>query len=195
MDEKLLQNTLSEATTEQGFPAKINTPLQKEVVLEDGTTVIVEGITPNKMKEILNNSREEITTFITPGEKYVDNGKDLNGVVQNYNNNISPKLELILPDEIPWNKEIKDDELGESLSALIIAADELQDNVDFILKQGDNIFDCYLEPTSETSAEIYLKEDPENNYFDIMNETDSESGNTTVIIGEITGFKDLVIGR
>ena len=79
MSEKLLQNTLAEATTEQGFPTKVGVPVQREVELEDRTVVTVESVTPDKMATILKS------TFITPGEKYQDNGLDLNGVVQNYN--------------------------------------------------------------------------------------------------------------
>lgn len=75
----LKQNTLAEATTELGFAAETNTPLTREVTLEDNTVVKVEGITPYKMKEILKSE------FVTPGEKYFNNGIDLNGVVQNYN--------------------------------------------------------------------------------------------------------------
>lgn len=87
--DKLLQNNLAEATTEMGFPAKVDTPLQREVTLEDGTTVIVEGITPNQMKNILNansDDPEESITFKTPGEDYVKDGEILiQGVVQKYN--------------------------------------------------------------------------------------------------------------
>ena len=97
MDEKLLQNTLAEATTEMGFPAKTNTPLQKEVTLEDGTKVTVEGIVPEKMATILGSH------FVTPGEKYKDNGKNLNGVVQNYNGNIPNHIETrTLPTKLSY---------------------------------------------------------------------------------------------
>lgn len=91
MDEKLLQNTLAEATTEMGFPAKTNTPLQKEVTLEDGTKVIVEGITPDKMKTVLNQNvdgTEEAVTFKTPGEVYKNEEVELPGVCQIYNSSI-----------------------------------------------------------------------------------------------------------
>lgn len=92
MDEKLLQNTLAEATTEMGFPAKTNTPLQKEVTLEDGTKVIVEGITPDKMKTVLNQNvdgTEEAVTFKTPGEVYKNDEVELPGVCQVYNGSIT----------------------------------------------------------------------------------------------------------
>lgn len=90
-NEKLLQNTLAEATTEMGFPAKTNTPLQKEVTLEDGTVVTVEGITPNKMKTVLNQNvdgTEEAVTFKTPGEVYKNEEVELPGVCQVYNSSI-----------------------------------------------------------------------------------------------------------
>jgi len=79
MDEKLLQNTLAEATTEQGFPTKTGLPVRREVTLETGETVMVESVVPEVMAQTLKSH------FVTPGEKYVDNGNDLNGVVQNYN--------------------------------------------------------------------------------------------------------------
>ena len=91
MDEKLLQNTLAEATTEMGFPAKTNTPLQREVTLETGETVIVEGITPDKMKTVLNQNvdgTEEAVTFKTPGEVYKNEEVELPGVCQIYNGSI-----------------------------------------------------------------------------------------------------------
>lgn len=80
----LKQNTLAEATTEQGFPKETGLPLRREVTLEDGTKVLVEGVTPEAMATKLN------AHFVTPGEKYVDNGKDLNGVVQEYNEGAAP---------------------------------------------------------------------------------------------------------
>lgn len=84
----LKQNTLAEATTELGFAAETNTPLTREVTLEDNTVVKVEGITPYKMKEILKSE------FVTPGEKYFNNEIGLNGVVQNYNEGIQPTPEV-----------------------------------------------------------------------------------------------------
>jgi len=87
-DNKLLQNTLAEATTESGFPTKINTPLQREVTLETGETVIVEGITPDKMKAALNqNIQEGGVTFLTPGENY---NEDIKGVCQVWNDSLEP---------------------------------------------------------------------------------------------------------
>lgn len=87
----LKQNNLAEATTENGFPTEVGCPLQKEVTLEDGTKVIVEGITPDKMKAILNqyvDGNEEGITFKTPGEIYKNDNTELNGVVQIYNESI-----------------------------------------------------------------------------------------------------------
>lgn len=89
----LKQNNLSEATTELGFVQTINankantTALQKEVTLEDGTKVIVEGITPSRMKQVLNSmvdGNEDAVTFETPGEDYGNR----DGVVQIYNDSI-----------------------------------------------------------------------------------------------------------
>ena len=90
--EKLIQNNLAEATTEMGFPADVEFPLQREVTLEDGTTVIVEGVVPEKMKAILNQNvdgNEEAITFKTPGEDFVENQEVLiKGVCQAWNESI-----------------------------------------------------------------------------------------------------------
>ena len=91
----LKQNNLAEATTDIGFVKTINenagenlVALQKEVTLDDNTIVTVEGITPNKMKTILNHmvdGSEETITFATPGENYND---EIKGVCQIYNESI-----------------------------------------------------------------------------------------------------------
>ena len=91
-DNKLLQNNLAEATTENGFPTVTNTPLQKEVTLETGETVIVEGITPDKMKAVLNQNvdgNEGGVTFLTPGENY---NEEIKGVCQTWN------ASIVIPD-------------------------------------------------------------------------------------------------
>ena len=92
MDGKLIQNNLAEATTEMGFPADVNFPLQREVELEDGTIVKVEGITHDKMKSVLNqfvDGSEEPITFLTPGEDYVKDEEVLiGGVCQAWNTSI-----------------------------------------------------------------------------------------------------------
>ena len=378
-DSKLLQNTLAEATTEQGFPTKVGVPLQKEVTLEDGTVVIVEGITPNQMKNILNQTAEEPeeVTFKTPGEVYENEDITLKGVVQIYNgsevsglnvikskrvydidflskvdvdklnklgaenvptdhestavfivnndgegyindgihilsfdpasepnklfslalnvaqdeiggmftesidiylydelyerfkdrilkiddftqvdtesyqgegwykvivlsgdltelstitvailekidnsskenylvkrilgfhdfsnptefdelslNKLAEVTEIIaeLPDEIPWDGQIKDTNLADVFIAYIYIATENEFN--FILKQGNNEFECYMEPSSELSADIYLKEDPENNQLSISILTDEDDPTVEIMIDK--GFEDLVIGR
>lgn len=96
---RLKQNNLEESTTDIGFIKVINenkgetiVALQKEIELEDGTTVIVESITPSKMKQVLNSmvdGNEGAITYETPGEEY--EGRD--GVVQIYNDSvIAPDL-------------------------------------------------------------------------------------------------------
>ena len=80
----LKQNTLADATTELGFATETNTPLTRKVITEDGE-VTVEGITPYKMKEVLNQSGTGLNTFKTPGEVYFGENIRINGVVQNYN--------------------------------------------------------------------------------------------------------------
>lgn len=89
---ELKQNTLAEATTESSFLTTINenagetvVSLQREVELETGETVTVEGITPDKMKAILNNGASpEVVTFKTPGEPV----GELDGVCQAYNKSV-----------------------------------------------------------------------------------------------------------
>lgn len=95
--ENLKQNTLEDSTTDIGFVYVINenkgeniVALQKEVTLETGETVIVEGITPNKMKDVLNSlvdGSEEAVTFLTPGEDY---NEEIKGVCQVYNESAVP---------------------------------------------------------------------------------------------------------
>ena len=86
--EKLKQNTLEEATTDIGFAKATETPLTRQVQLDDGTTVTVEGVTPNKMASILKS------TFVTPGEKtQVPSGEYIDGVVQKYNATVVPAEE------------------------------------------------------------------------------------------------------
>ena len=110
----LKQNTLAEATTENGFPTEVGVPLQKEVTLEDGTEVIVEGITPDKMKAVLNqyvDGNEEGITFKTPGEIYKNNNIELNGVVQIYNTSIvEPTLVSIAVTTVPTKTEYTEGE-------------------------------------------------------------------------------------
>jgi len=88
-DNKLLQNNLAEATTEQGFPIKTGLPVRREVELEDGTVVTVESVVPEVMAQTLKSH------FITPGEKYINEEIELNGVVQNYNESDTSDLGLI----------------------------------------------------------------------------------------------------
>ena len=110
--ERIKQNDLENSTTELGFVHVINSNLedsgsqdsiafQREVTLEDGTTVTVESVTPEKMKSILNanaviTESEEVITNKTPGETIEVNKepdkvgpgetKLLDGVVQITNN-------------------------------------------------------------------------------------------------------------
>lgn len=93
--EKLKQNNLAESTSELGFLEVMNenkeTPavyLNREVTLETGETVTVEGMSASKLKEALNNGADpEVITFKTPGEVY---NEEIKGVVQIYNENEGP---------------------------------------------------------------------------------------------------------
>jgi len=145
---------------------------------------------------------DDLPTFEEQGAP-IDSPSELaGGVAQIYNKAIEgddpepePEPELEFPNPIPWNKEIKDDVLGVSFNNLINDYMETEQFQDFILKQGNNTFECYLEATSSNSADIFLKDNPENNYFNIILDIDAETGNTTITIGEITGFEDLIVGR
>lgn len=110
--EKIKQNKLSDSTTELGFVRTINSnlensgsenliSLQREVELEDGTIVTVEGVTPEMMKNILNNNAvimggagtintktpgEIVQVYSNPNEIGPTETKIANGVVQITNN-------------------------------------------------------------------------------------------------------------
>ena len=145
---------------------------------------------------------DDLPTFEEEGAP-IDSPSELaGGVAQIYNEAIEgddpepePEPELEFPNPIPWNKEIKDDVLGGSFNNLINDCMETEQSQDFILKQGNNTFECYLEATSNNSADIFLKDNPENNYFNITLDIDAETGDTTITIGEITGFEDLIVDR
>lgn len=93
----LEQNNLANATTDLGFVKVVNEnaselgtseiALQREVVLEDGNTVKVEGITPSKMKAVLNEQTNNAITYQTPGENFEKTFEEgtIRGIVQEYN--------------------------------------------------------------------------------------------------------------
>lgn len=111
--EKLTQGL----TSAQGFCNVMNTnattlktetkaTLTREETLEDGTVVTVEGMTPDAIKNLMNEQiasgagEQEEISFVTPGGPelvYVNDSKinpvetkQLNGVVQCYNNAVAP---------------------------------------------------------------------------------------------------------
>ena len=96
--EKLKQNTLDESTTDLGFCRVLNenagktvASLTRTVTLDDGSEVLVEGMTSDAIKNLLKGSTDK-----TPGEPvevYQDSSiigptetQILDGVVQMYNN-------------------------------------------------------------------------------------------------------------
>ena len=101
----LEQNNLANATTDLGFVKVVNEnaselgtseiALQKEVVLEDGNTVKVEGVTPSKMKAILNEQANNTITYQTPGENFEKTFEEgtIKGIVQDYNDEVKTQLE------------------------------------------------------------------------------------------------------
>ena len=121
----LKQNNLESGTTELGFVKTMNenigegtVKLIREVELDNGEKVSVEGITPHGMKKVLNmiagESNMEVT-FITPGEDYDINGTGEDtkpGLVRAYNAgvaNLTPETTNL--DEEP---ELEDDELEDN---------------------------------------------------------------------------------
>ena len=118
---ELRQNTLEDATTESSFLTTINenagetvVSLQREVELEDGEIVTVEGITPDKMKAILNNGVEpEAVTFKTPGEYY---NEEVKGVVRAYNESTeAPADSQILKRGVEYTLKVKSTGINEDL--------------------------------------------------------------------------------
>lgn len=101
----LEQNNLANATTGLGFVKVVNEnanelgtseiALQREVVLEDGNTVKVEGITPSKMKAVLNEQANNTITYQTPGENFEKTFEEgtIKGIVQDYNDEVKTQLE------------------------------------------------------------------------------------------------------
>lgn len=101
----LEQNNLANATTDLGFVKVVNEnanelgtseiALQKEVVLEDGNTVKVEGITPSKMKAVLNEQANNTITYQTPGENFEKTFEEgtIKGIVQDYNDEVKTQSE------------------------------------------------------------------------------------------------------
>ena len=155
MDNKLLQNNLASATTEQGFPTKTGLALQREVTLEDGQTVIVEGITAEALAKALE------IHYITPGEKYMDNGNNLNGVVQHFNGDsgdiISEAYNLILPDTLYSQNTLSfdkanDEEMYNELASVLLDENGVKSDIKLNLVQGDTKIE--LNGNALYSAEI-----------------------------------------
>ena len=109
----LEQNNLANATTDLGFVKVVNEnaselgtseiALQKEVTLEDGSIVKVEGVTPSKMKAILNEQANNNITYQTPGENFEKTFEEgtIKGIVQDYNDEVKTQLESVETTEAP----------------------------------------------------------------------------------------------
>ena len=132
---ELKQNSLDQATTEIGFVKTLNENaeelgtekiyLSREVELDDGTKVIVESVTPNKMKNILNNHiGEDTITFQTPGEIVPTAEEEIKGVVQVYNKALSDDLAISSLSN-PEDTENANDEEDEDIDNLDIDIDNL----------------------------------------------------------------------
>lgn len=144
----LKQNNLAESTTELGFPAETNIPLQQEVTLEDGTKVMINGITPAMLATKLG------ITFKTPGEPYTtSDGTVLTGVCQKYNDDHSgPKIE-------PFDIEFyyADPNTGENILKF-----NLHSGTDYVGGTTTNLTDKYLKMSSYTGGDpSYFKPNEE----------------------------------
>ena len=111
----LKQNNLAEATTEQGFPTETSIPLQREVTLDDGTVVTVEGVTPAKLASDLG------ITYKTPGEPYVNGEVTLDGVVQTYNESVVKTLVSIAVTTPPTKLEYNAGEVFDPTGMVVTA--------------------------------------------------------------------------
>lgn len=117
---KLKQNNLEEATTELGFLSTINegdpnlkATLVREVELEDGTIVNVEGMTPYSFKTLFTQRGADVT-FLTPGENHETyEGEVISGIVQAVNPYLdveSSNSDDIEPEETTFNSIVSDED-------------------------------------------------------------------------------------
>lgn len=100
---KLKQNDLANSTSELGILNVVNKnvaaysgitklQLRHTATLDDGTKVVIEGMTPEKFKAGLNNEVDQNKIeYNTPGESYIyiadKDQYELDGVVRKYNDN------------------------------------------------------------------------------------------------------------
>jgi len=193
--EKLKQNNLEEATTELGFVQAINAnagetvvALEREVELENGEIVTVAGITPEKMKAILNNGADsEVVTFKTPGEKV----GDLEGVCQVYNATLTddPAEEepvAVFATIVPGKKykftfrDVVDEEAGNITEKLESQQDFqiLSENEDLMLGHGTG-FICGCMDATAGAENVYYRSWVNADTFTPLDEMG--------IVGEFTG--------
>lgn len=166
--EKLKQNNLEEATTELGFVQAINAnagetvvALEREVELENGEIVTVAGITPEKMKAVLNNGADpEKVTFKTPGE----NVGEIEGVCQAYNSTLSEEpVAATFATIVPGKKykftfrDVVDEEAG-NLTEVLENHQDLQifnDNEDLMIGHGIGFLAGCMDATSGKDGMYY----------------------------------------
>ena len=209
----LKQNTLADATTEQGFPTETNTPLTRKVITEDGE-VTVEGITPYKMKEVLNQAGTGTNTFKTPGEIYQNDNIILNGVVQNYNGEqptpptpVTPgftesadiminevkygTVEMTVPDDY--------DKGEESIEVNFVFTNTSEDDIcseeiDFIESNNSTDYSVYYLPTTREALLSILNDYYANSF--IVATSESYSKREDIKFNDITyGFVDAYVSR
>lgn len=201
--EKLKQNNLEEATTDIGFVKAINknaeelgtdkVALVREVEIEDGVKVNVEGITPHKMKTVLN---QQITatgdvssiTFKTPGEpvQVYTNGNEigpvetqlLDGVVQTYNKNMDKNLSSLEVMSLDINPEITSLEITPVDDLKVpVAANTVVANL--TTQGGTSPYIYSLKPDTEDNSEFVIENDTVKTALDIDFEV---TKNITVIV-------------
>lgn len=173
------------------------TTLQRvyETIEDNGMTynnVLVEGVTPNRMKNLLNgqitkaNPDSATISFQTPGEEIVVNNGETSetkeGVVQIYNNAISeytpvdPEIPVITISTLSGETEL----LGKT-------ADDLQSNIAI---EGDVVSGTskYVTDYTEFSSN---EEEQKGNYLALKFEA-TNSTNITCQLSEATSTPDLV---
>lgn len=188
--ENLKQNNLAEATTELGFVQTLNknagetvVALEREVELENGEKVIVAGITPEKMKALLNNGAEpEKVTFKTPGE----NVGEIKGVCQDYNSTLTEEPAAVFATIVPGKKykftfrDVVDEEAGNITEKLESQQDFqiLSENEDLMLGHGTG-FICGCMDATAGAENVYYRSWVNADTFTPLDEMG--------IVGEFTG--------
>lgn len=132
---------------------------------------------------------EELTLTASNDEvmKYYEKVKEqiING------NPVEVRVEIQFPLPIV-DKTIEDQDLSDLIKHNVIEPSYEQDkSIKLKIIQDMLSWNCSGYATSDTSMDVTLDEDPDNNYFDMILDTDAETGDTTITFGEVVGFEDM----